>query len=327
MSKLSLLLALVTLGTTSLAAGLWFTRPADSDARVAVLEAKLREAEATIARLNKQHSAANLSHVPATTTGGGSLISQAESGVTSGTPSPGGVNQGPAGLNGNLSVQAASASTAPPLKSDKRLAAAEARYSDLINQFGLQPDEKEAFKSLAAKRDDIRNGVFAKLADPTLTPAQRQAILSEGQAAMAQIDGSIRQFLNNDQDYNTFLKWDHQSVERNQLDDARPIFAKTGAPLSSTQEQWLTDELWRLRTNDPALGDAYSAETLAGRRIDGQYISRLLAKHDKDTAIALQDARSQMSQPQIDALATVRYQQRVRIEAQLWNMARTTGQR
>ncbi|MDB6074631.1 MAG: hypothetical protein JWO89_2271 [Verrucomicrobiaceae bacterium] len=326
MTKSSLLFAIIALGMTAVAASLWVTRPPDSDARVAILESTLKEANATIARLSKQHSSTTLA--PHSTAGGGmaSLIS-ADS-----APAPGSVahtqnDQGTTGGGNNDQEAAATASSGPPVKSDKRLAEAEARYSDLINQFGLQPDEKEAFKNLAAKRDDIRNRVFAKLADPTLTPAQRQAILSEGQAAMAQIDGSIRQFLNNDQDYNTFLKYDHQNVERNQMNDARPIFEKNGAPLSSSQEQWLNDEFWKLRTSDPALGDAYSAETLAGRRIDGQYIARLLAKHDKDTAIALQDARTQMSQPQIAALGTVRYQQRVRLEAHLWNMARTTGQR
>ncbi len=330
MSKLSLFLALVALGMTSVAAGLWFTRPPDSDARVAVLETKLREAEATIARLNKQHSGSSLSHA-ATSESRSSLISAADPDSLSGTvppatASPATVRQGAPSVAGTLSGQAAS-SAALPARSDKRLAEAEARYSDLINRFGLQPDEKEAFKVLAARRDDIRKKVFSKLADPTLTAPQRQAILAEGQGQMGQVDSSVKEFLNNDQDYEAFQKWDHQNVERNQMDDARSIFEKNGVELSADQETWLTDELYGLRRNTQGLGDPYSAETLAGRRIDQPYIASALAKHDADTAVLLQNARSHMSQAQISALATVRYQQRVRMEAQLWNMARTTGQR
>ncbi|MDB6138856.1 MAG: hypothetical protein JWO94_1928, partial [Verrucomicrobiaceae bacterium] len=55
------------------------------------------------------------------------------------------------------------------------------------------------------------------------------------------------------------------------------------------------------------------------------YVGAQLAKFDGDTNILLQNARSYMSPPQITALGSIRYQQRVRLESQLWNMARTTG--
>lgn len=328
MTKTSLLLAIVALGMTAVSASLWVTRPPDSDARVAILESKLKEANATITRLSKQHSSTDL--VPHSATGGTVSLISADHSTTPGSVGHTQDSQG-AGSGGSDNAQASGTTTTgfsgPAVKSDKRLAEAEARYSDLINQLGLQPDEKEAFKDLAAKRDDIRKSVFSRLADPTLTPAQRQAILAEGKAQMAQLDESMRQFLNNDDDFNTFQKYDNQNVERHQMDDARPIFAKNGVPLSSSQEQWLTNELWRLRNDTKGLGDVYSAETLAGRSINQQYIASYLAKHDADTSVLLQNARSQMSPPQVSTLGTVRYQQRVRTESQLWNMARTTGQR
>ena len=321
MQKSTLILALVAVTMTAIAAGLWVTRPADMSSQVAVLESKLRESEAVIARLNKQHSATMLSHLP----GAGSTASAIG---TNDPPMPGSLGSKPGTANGPgqpNSAPPAGTAGAPVVKSDKRLAEAEARYSDLINQFGLQPDEKEAFKNLAAKRDDIRKGVFSKLSDPTLTPAQRQAILADGKAQLVQVDDSMRQFLNNDQDYTTFQNWENQNVERNQMDDARPIFDKYGAPLSPEQETQLNNEGWKLRTNNPALGDPYSADTFVGRRIDQAYVASQLAKFDSDTNILLQNARSYMSQPQITALASMRYQQRVRLESQLWNMARTTG--
>ncbi|MDB6139080.1 MAG: hypothetical protein JWO94_2152, partial [Verrucomicrobiaceae bacterium] len=182
MPKSSLILAVMAVAMTTVAAGLWFTRPPDSEARVAMLEARLREADAVIARLNKQHSATSATHAAP----GGSTISS----ISSEDPAHPGIlgnkmTGATTAAGGNPPPEAAASTTnTPVVKSDKRLAEAEARYSDLINQFGLQPDEKEAFKNLAAKRDDIRKGVFSKLADPSLTPAQRQAILAQGKAEM-----------------------------------------------------------------------------------------------------------------------------------------------
>ena len=327
MNKSSLVLGLTTLVMTAVAAALWATRPADSGPEVAILEAKIREKDALIARLTKQISASNMPHVASAMGAGGSSqiggsgqtspgMAQAKAGQQGGLGSPGGAPGTPPG----------SAAAGPVVKSDKRLAEAEARYSDLINQFGLQPDEKEAFKALAAKRDDIRKSAFSKLSDPSLNPAQRQAVLADAKAQMGQVDESVRQFLNNDNDYNTFQKWETQNIERSQLDDSRPIFEKNGASLSPEQESWLTDELWTLRNNTQGLGDPYSADTLAGRRIDQGYITAALAKFDNDSTILMSNARNSFTPTQLTSLQAARYQQRVKLEAQLWNMARTTGQ-
>ena len=331
MNKTSIILGLIALTMTSIAGGLWFTRPSDSGTRITILEGQLREKDALIARLNKQISSANMPHVAGAGAGSGSSIAGNGVAGATGMASPNGFQKGGLSSPGSSVPQAGgapAAGSAPgtTVKSDKRLAEAEARYADLINQFGLQPDEKEAFKSLAAKRDDIRKQAFSKLSDPSLTPAQRQAVLTDAKAQMGQVDDSVRQFLNNDTDYNTFQKWETQNIERGQIDDARPIFEKNGVALDPAQETWLTDQLWTLRNDTKGLGDPYSADTLAGRRIDQPYIAAELAKFDNDTTVLLQNARSKMTQPQIAATQAMRYQQRVRLEAQLWNMARTTGQ-
>jgi|GEM_PF-1219215 len=329
MSKLSIttttVLALVALSMASIAAGLWFTRNPDMSQQVAVLEAKVRENETVIAGLRKQLSSANRPHVAgASEIASGNSDMFAAKGGQQGTLGSATKGAPPTAAEA-AAAAAAVAGTAPVVKSDKRLAQAEARYADLINQFGLAPDEKEAFKALAAQRDDIRKDTFSKLSDPSLTAAQRQAILADAKAQVGQVDDSVRQFLNNDGDYNTFQKWEAQNIERTQMDDARSIFDKNGVPLSPQQETALIDQEYALRTNNQGLGDPYSADRLAGGRIDQNYIASALAKFDSDTAILVQNARSYMSPQQILSLQAARFQQRVLLEQRLWGMARTTN--
>ena len=322
-----LVVSFVALSLGSVAGGLWFTRPPDLSSQVAMLEAKVREDEALIARLQKPASSSTWSHVSG---------AEANSSISAGAPdmfSAKGPPQGGLGASGasgagmappSATAASMAAGMVPVAKSDKRMAQAEARYSDLINQFGLQPDEKEAFKALAAQRDDIRKNTFAKLSDPSLTTAQRQAVLADGKAQMGQVDGSIRQFLNNDGDYNTFQKWDSQGVERSQMDLTRAIFDQNGVPLTPDQESTLMDRSWALRNNKQGVGDPYSADAMAGKTIDQNYVNSALAKVDADTAVLLQDARSYMSQAQIQSLQAARYQDRVQLEERLWGLARTT---
>lgn len=314
MSKPNLVLAFVSLVMTAVAAGLWFTRPADSNAQVAALEARLREAESTIAKLKVNQKTSGLASRSS---------SEGESSITaSHTPA-----------TGTLQGQQAAPPPQPtmttaPVKADKRLAEAEARYADLINQFGLQPDEKEAFKDLAAKRDDIRKAAFAKLSDPTLTPAQRQAILADAKAQMGQLDDSVRQFLNNDADYNTFQKWEAQNIERGQLDGARNAFEKNGVSLTPEQEGWMKDQWYegRAELNRLGLGDPYNADTLANVHVDQNYINRVLAAYDAASAVRLQNARSRFTPQGLAAFQTAEYQNRVQLESRLWAMARTSSQ-
>ncbi len=318
-----LLLALVAMGTTVASIGLWITRPEDQSTRVALLEAKVREDEVVIARLRKQQSAANWSHAPSsliTSPGGASGVADTEGGAGAGKAAAGQQAQaaaaGPAGD--------AQAAPVAPVMTDRRLAEAEARYAGLINQLALQPDEKEAFKTLAARREDIRKDTFAKLADPSLTLPQRQAILADAKAQVAQVDDSMRQFLNNDTDFNTFQKWEAQSVERRQMDEMRPVFANNGVPLSPEQEATLQDQEWALRSSN-GQNDPYSADTMAGRRIDQNYINSSLAKYDADSLTLERQAASYMTPAQVQALTAGRYQQRGQLEARLLTMARSSA--
>lgn len=329
MNKLTFLFALTTLAFMGLSAGLWYSSQSDSTGRVVELETKLREAEATIAKLQKPTAAtaprvsgsSRTTHVSSVA----GMIASAD--ASSPLTTPAGTQ--PMTTAGNPGAPSpVGTATAPPVidpRTLKSLAEAEAKYADLISQFQLQPDEKEFFKQLAAQRSEVRKRVVSQLQDPTLTPAQRQALLISGKNELDANDAEMRQFLNNDTDYQKFALWENTEIERSQLEAGRAIFQNNGAPLSSEQEDWLVQNAFALRNNTKGVADPFNADSMVGVTVDQNYMNTVMQKFDADTNLLLQNARSRFTQPQLDAVKAWRTQQRVQVESRLWNMSRTTG--
>lgn len=320
MSKVSLFLAVLALAATGLCVGIWFSQPADLSERVQQLENELKEARATIANLKsiaKAHSSVTdtRSRSDAMTRGGNAV-----------PPAP------PLSGAGPTSDSSAPAAAPEPVASApmdpetmKNMAEAEARYAGLISQFNLSAADKEYFKQLAVQRNQVSKDLAIKLQDPTLTPQQREAAYAEARQAMDASDKAVREFLNNDSDFGKFLFWDQAALERAQLEAGRSVFSKS-TPLSSDQENWLLGSLYQMRAEaGKAQMDPFNLEAAAKMRIDQQYIASVLARHDKDTEVLVQNARSKFSQPQLDALRQFRTQQRVALESRLWAMSRTSG--
>ena len=326
MNKLTFLFAFTTLAFMGLSAGLWYSSQSDSPGRDVELETKLREAEATVAKLQRQTAATAPSGASSART---THVSSASGAIVGGDASsrlsnPAGTQ--PMAAAGNAGGSSP-APAPPPIDSRtlKSLAEAEAKYADLIGQFQLQPDEKEFFKTLAAKRSEVRKRIINQLQDPSLTPAQRQALLASGKAELDSNDAEMRQFLNNDTDYQKFALWENTEIERSQLEAGRPIFQNNGAPLSSEQEEWLVQNAYALRNNTKGVADPFNADSMVGVTVDQNYMNTVMQKFDADTNLLLQNARSRFTQPQLDAVKAWRTQQRVQVESRLWNMSRTTG--
>jgi hypothetical protein len=323
MSKSNVILALIALASLGLAGGMWMAPPSSSDLRVAELERKLHDAEATIARLQKQRSS-SLAAINNSNSPGATLEEVAASALSPKASRTAGAASAAAPVpSGPTSNPSAPASNDP--RQLKSLAEAEARYADLISQFQLQPDEKEFFKQLAAKRSNIRKQATTKLQDPSLTPAQRQAILTAAKTELDQNDGEVRQFLNNDGDFGKFATWEQTEIERAQMDAGRAIFENNGVPLSADQEDWLVKSTYQLRNDTKGVADPYNLESLIGTRVDQGYVRNVLQKFDRDTQVLMQNARGKFSPQQLDAINAWRTQQRVQVESRLWNMSRTTG--
>lgn len=298
--------------------------------RVRDLETELRDAKATIARLKKTGGTPSSSSVGTTMAPG--TVSPSAGNFAPSAPASGvyPTSLGTPGQQAELPTPAdalAPVAAAPAALQDsrtmKKLAEAEARYADLINQFQLAPEEKEFFKQLAARRSDIRREASTRLQDPTLTAAQRQAIYATAREQMDESDGSVRQFLNNDSDFSKFIDWEQTDVERGQMDVGRAIFDNNQAPLNGDQEAWLLGKLSSFRKDSNGMPDPFDLRSMSGTRVNDAYIRNVLGKYDRDTQVLMQDARSRFNPQQLESLAAFRKQLRVQTEVRLWNMART----
>ncbi|MBL9145305.1 MAG: hypothetical protein JNM99_16625 [Verrucomicrobiaceae bacterium] len=330
MNKLTFLFALTTLAFMGLSAGLWYSSQSDSTGRVVELETKLREAEATIAKLQKQTAATAPRVSGSSRTTHVSSVAGTIAGADASSPQATPAGTQPMTTAGNPGAPSSVGTvTTPPAVTDPRtlksLAEAEAKYADLISQFQLQPDEKEFFKQLAAKRSEVRKRVVSQLQDPSLTPAQRQALLVSGKTELDANDAEMRQFLNNDTDYQKFALWENTEIERAQLEAGRAIFQNNGAPLNTEQEDWLVQNAFALRSNTKGVADPFNADSMVGVTVDQNYMNTVMQKFDADTNLLLQNARSRFTQAQLDAVKAWRQQQRVQVESRLWNMSRTMG--
>ena len=208
----------------------------------------------------------------------------------------------------------------------KNLALAEANYAGLINRLGLQPNEKDYFKQMAAEREQIRKQALAKLDDPTLTEAQRKGVIERAKQELDQNNEQVRGFLNDDADFQRFNAWEQTHLEREQMETGRSIFDNAGDPLSPEDEETIVDDIYRLRRNTNGIPDPYDADTTVGVQFSQDYVARALAKFDADTEILLQKYRGRYSPLRLKNIRTLRQQNRVNLESRLWNLYRTKAQ-
>ena len=208
----------------------------------------------------------------------------------------------------------------------KNLALAEASYAGLINNLGLQGQEKDYFKEMAARREQIRKQALAQLDDPTLTEEQRRGIITRAKQLLDENNAQMRDFLNDDGDFQRFNNWELTHLEREMMETGRSVFENAGDPLSPEFEDELVKDLYELRKNTKGIPDPYDADTTVGVQFSQDYVARALAKYDADTEILLQKYRGRYSQLRLNNIRTLRQQQRVNLESRLWNLYRTKAQ-
>jgi hypothetical protein len=327
MNKAAILLCVLGLASLGVSAGLWFSTPAPNTAalaKISQLQSQLDEAKSQIA---------NLEAIIDSVEGQGTRATTAPAPVAAFQPASRSAAPPLANAMSPALLQPASAtptSDQPPAapidpKELKRLATAEALYADLISRFNLRPEEKEVFKNIVAGRADIKNNALARMADPTLSPVERQALFKQAQATMGENDAQLRQFLNDDQDYLKFLQWEQTGVERDLMESGRAIFDNDGSGLTQDQEDWLVQAAYELRHRTQGLADPYNLESMTDTTINQDYVNQVLAKFDQDTTLILQNARGRFNPTQLQSIQKWRHQARVSLESRLWNMSRTAG--
>ena len=83
----------------------------------------------------------------------------------------------------------------------------EMQYAKLIGKLSLDETEASHFKKLLSDRLSAKTDMGFKMMDPSMTAEQRKKVSAEYDAQTKANDAAIKQFLNDDNDFNTFKHW------------------------------------------------------------------------------------------------------------------------
>jgi hypothetical protein len=207
----------------------------------------------------------------------------------------------------------------------QRLAMLDTQYAKLFSTFNLTDEEKAFFKNLLADRLTLESELGIKMIDSDLTKEERTALVKEHQDGKKASDARIREFLNNEDDYAAFQRWEDTKGERMQVEMGRSLFANSGEALTPEQEQQLVDTMHRVRSAPDGSADLSKPENFDPSRISDDEIARQLTKLD-DHARQVYDAASKFLSPtQLQALRTLQQQMNAMTAAGL-QMAKTMFQ-
>lgn len=290
--------ALVLLGLTSagsLLALAWVLgRTPEPDPRLAVLETELTEAKRTIASLKRELERRAEQPPPAP------LAAAPAPAAPAAAPAP----TGRAGLREMMN--------APGMREAMERQQAlqiDITYARLFDQLQLSPQEREHFKKLLVERQKTQTELSLKLMDDKLTSAQRQAIGEQIDQQRTAFDDTIRQFLNHDDDWQSFQHWEKTLPERTQFEMlGKGLFASSPEPLSAQQEQQLIDLMAEVRARPGSGGNLAGKTNLDPSLLTDDLIQRQLQQIEVNGRIVAERAAEFLTPAQLQTLKTYQEQ-------------------
>ncbi len=290
--------ALVLLGLTSagsLLALAWVLgRSPEPDPRLAVLETELTEAKRTIASLKRELERRAERPAPPPV-----AAAQAPAAPAAAPASP-----SRAGLREMMN--------APGMREAMERQQAlqiDIAYARLFDQLQLSPQEREHFKKLLVERQKTQTELSLKLMDDTLTSAQRQEIGEQIDRQRTAFDDTIRQFLNHDDDWQSFQHWEKTLPERSQYEMlGKGLFASSAEPLSAQQEQQLIDLMAEVRARPGSGGNLAGKTNLDPSLLTDDLVKRQLQQIEVNGRIVAERAAEFLTPAQLQTLKTYQEQ-------------------
>ncbi|MDB6139023.1 MAG: hypothetical protein JWO94_2095 [Verrucomicrobiaceae bacterium] len=195
-------------------------------------------------------------------------------------------------------------------------------YGRLFQKFALTDEQQTAFKRLLSASLAAQTDIKMKMMDPNITEAGRKAVAAQLDMEKQQSDAAIHQFLNNEDDFNTYKGWEDTKQERLQLQLGGANFDMAGVPLTDDQREQLVAAMASARKSPGTVPDPNDPRNVSLDSLNSDGISRALAMQDANDGKVLNNAAGFLSPPQVEALKKMQQQMRVLIEAGM----RTTGQ-
>jgi len=199
----------------------------------------------------------------------------------------------------------------------QQIAMMDSQYSGLFARFNFDEAEKADFKRLLSDRQSAEMDLGIKVMNGDLNADQRNALANESEAAKKAVDARIREFLNSDEDYAVFEKWEETKGERMRLDMGRNIFASSGEPLSPAQEDQLINTMHDVSRRPTDTPDLSKPQNFDPANMTPADIERQLAAQDKKAQAVLEASAAFLSPKQLESLGTMQKQWRSMSEAGL----------
>ena len=194
-------------------------------------------------------------------------------------------------------------------------------YGKLFERFKLSDGEKQDLKNLLAeskaKELDFGLAMMAGEKDEKKIAEGAKAL----EASKAEIDGKIRTFLNNEEDFQKYKNWEETKGERMQLNMSGAAFSNVGEPLTSEQEDRLVAAMHAARTQVKDLPDLQKPENFKPENMTPEMVERMMKSYDSQASQVAQQAADFLSPKQIEALKTMQQTQKTMQEMGLKMMS------
>ena len=120
-------------------------------------------------------------------------------------------------------------------------------FADLVTEFGLNKEEEDYFLRLVAGSMSAQQQIGMKMMSAE-TPGERKELADEIEKAKKEAKDSIKDFLNNDDDFAAYEDYEKRLPERQQLDGLRAVMNDAEAPLTPEKEDQVIEAMYRART-------------------------------------------------------------------------------
>lgn len=324
MNRILILLAAIVATCAAGLAGFLLAKPGDTSARLAAqekitsLEKQLQEARTEIAQLKaKPVLAPPPAPVPTPVP-----TAQPAPGALAAVPAPSAAPK-PADQAAQDSPMAAlkKMMDTPGMKEmmkQQMLTQVELGYGRLFEMLHLNGEEKEQFKQLLAGRLGAATDVGLSMGNGSQTPEEMKRNRDKLVESDATFDRAIHDFLDNENDYKTYLAWQDTQPERMQLNMVgRQTFASAGEPLSAEQEERLVSVMAQARKAPSSLPDMTQPKNFDPSSMTPEVIDRILAQQQEQAKAVAAGAAAFLSPVQQEALAKMQQQYRSMSEAGL----------
>jgi hypothetical protein len=307
MKRLAIISLFAALLFAAITIGLLITRPQDHSSQLAQLEQKLQRASSEIATLKSKlaMSKTNLGADRAPAPSDGSPAASEPLKQSGGPTDPAAMSQ---------------MMKDPKMREAMKGAAVmqiEIQYAELIGKLSLNETETSHFKKLLGDRFSAKTDMGFEMMDASLSQDQRKAVTDQYEASKKASDTAIKEFLNDEADFATFMHWEDTEPERMQMMLGKTAFDAASVPLSAEQEEQLISLMAEVRKRPSDLPDLNDPQQIDPGMMTDDFTKGIAAAFDQQQRSVLEGAAGFLAQPQLEALKKMQAQMRTLNEAGL----------